>query len=74
MGLVYSQCCNQVIDISLYYTAKPLLKLEQARLEQEKKTENDNVKKVETQAKKVEEQSDSTNIDNQADKLLDISA
>ncbi|EFC33375.1 hypothetical protein OLP40_04475 [Campylobacter jejuni] len=74
MGLVYSQCCNQVIDTSLYYTAKPLLKLEQARLEQEKKTENDNVKKVETQAKKVEEQSDSTNIDNQADKLLDISA
>ncbi|EID4796331.1 hypothetical protein L8Y18_01645 [Campylobacter sp. CNRCH_2007_0968H] len=37
MGLVYSQCCNQVIDTSLRYTAKPLLKLEEAKFEQEKK-------------------------------------
>ncbi|MCV3473859.1 hypothetical protein L8X33_05650 [Campylobacter sp. CNRCH_2014_2849] len=37
MGLVYSQCCNQVIDTSLRYTVKPLLKLEEAKFEQEKK-------------------------------------
>lgn len=78
MGLVYSQCCNQVIDTSLRYTAKPLLKLEEAKFEQEKKAENDNTKKVEAEAKK-EEQNNSTNADNQAntskkDQLLNISA
>ncbi|MBK1972488.1 hypothetical protein JG677_00165 [Campylobacter sp. TTU-622] len=72
MGLVYSQCCNQVIDTNLRYTAKPLLELEEAR--QEKKTKNDDAKKVEAQAKK-EEQNNSINTDtSKKDKLLDITA
>lgn len=52
MGLVYSQCCNQVIDTNLRYTAKPLLKLEEAKFEQEKLKEKD--KKVEAEAKTKE--------------------
>ncbi len=52
MGLVYSQCCNQVIDTNLRYTAKPLLKLEEAKFEQEKLKEKD--KKVEAGAKTKE--------------------
>lgn len=67
MGLVYSQCCNQVIDINLRYTVKPLLKLEEVKLKQENKEKNIEVSK-----------DININVDNQVDtskkdKLLDIS-
>ncbi|TBR81342.1 hypothetical protein DU472_03235 [Campylobacter novaezeelandiae] len=67
MGLVYSQCCNQVIDTNLRYTVKPLLKLEEVKLKQENKEKNIEVSK-----------DININVDNQADtskkdKLLDIS-
>ncbi|MBK1964842.1 hypothetical protein [Campylobacter novaezeelandiae] len=67
MGLVYSQCCNQVIDTNLRYTVKPLLKLEEVKLKQENKEKNIEVSK-----------DININVDNQVDtskkdKLLDIS-
>ncbi|QWU79951.1 hypothetical protein CNZW441b_1209 [Campylobacter novaezeelandiae] len=66
MGLVYSQCCNQVIDTNLRYTVKPLLKLEEVKLKQENKEKNIEVSK-----------DININVDNQVDtskkdKLLDI--
>lgn len=67
MGLVYSQCWNQVIDTNLRYTVKPLLKLEEVKLKQENKEKNIEVSK-----------DININVDNQVDtskkdKLLDIS-
>ncbi|TKX30765.1 hypothetical protein CQA76_07505 [Campylobacter aviculae] len=61
------------MDTSLRYTAKPLLKLEEAKLEQENK--EDKEKNIEVS----KDTSNSTNVDNQADtskkdQLLDISA